>query len=165
MRYFIILTAMMVMFGCGEKAGEEAAEKMVEKAIESSFDGEAEVDIEKDSIRIESEEGEMSMTMGDSASLPADFPDDVLIYQGAELSMGMKLPQGFNLSLQTKDDRSKVSEAYLAEMTAKGWTKEMFRDMGEQRMMIFKKDERAVNVTISPNEGMTQITLTVAAED
>lgn len=165
MRYFIVFISVMVMFGCGEKAGEETAEKMVEKAIESGFDGEAEVDIEKDSIRIEAEEGEMSMTMGDSASLPDDFPDDVFIYQGAELSMGMKLPQGFNLSLQTKDDMSKVSEVYLAEMTAKGWTKEMSRDMGEQKMMFFKKDQRAVNMTIFPSEDMTQITLTVAAED
>ena len=165
MRYFIILTAMMVMFGCGEKAEEKAAEKMAEKAIESSFEGEARVDIEKDSIRIETEEGEMTMTTGDSASLPADFPKDVFIYKGAELSMAMEVPQGFNLSLQTKDDMSKVSEVYLAEMTAEGWTKEMSMDMGGGKTMAFEKDERAVSVMISSHEEMTQITLTMTAED
>ena len=165
MRYFIILTAMMVMFGCGEKAGEKAAEEIAEKAIESSFDGEAEVDIKKDSVRIETEEGEMTMSMGDSVKLPADLPEDVLMYKGAELSMAMEHPQGFNLSLQTKDDVSKVSEVYLAEMTEKGWTKEMSMDMGGQKMMAFKKDKRNVSVMISSDEEMTQITLTVAAED
>ena len=165
MRYLIILAAMMVMFGCGEKAGEKAAEEMAEKAIESSFDGEAEVDIKKDSVRIETEEGEMTMSMGDSVKLPADFPEDVFMYKGAELSMAMEHPQGFNLSLQTKDDTSKVSEVYLAEMTAKGWTKEMSMDMGGQKMMSFKKDERGVSVMISSDEEMTQINLTVAAED
>ena len=165
MRYFIMFISIMVIFGCEEKAEEKAAEEMAEKAIESSFEGEAKVDIEKGSVRIETEEGEMTMTTGDSVRLPADFPKDVLVYKGAELSMAMEHPQGFNLSLQTKDDMSKVSEVYLAEMTAKGWTKEMSMDMGGQKMMAFKKDERAVSVMISPNEDMTQITLTVAAED
>ena len=165
MRHFIMFISVMVMFGCGEKAGEKAAEEMAEKALESSFDGEAEVDIEKESIRIETEEGEMTMTMGDSVKLPADFPKDVFMYNGAELSMAMEHPQGFNLSLQTKDDMSKVLEVYLAEMTEKGWTKEMSMDMGGQKMMAFKKEERAVSVMISSDEEMTQITLTVAAEE
>jgi hypothetical protein len=165
MRYFILFISIMVMFGCGKKAGEEAAEKLAEKAMESSFDGKAKVDIEKGSVQIETEKGKMTMTTGDSVKLPADFPEDVLVYKGAKLSMAMEHPQGFNLNLQTKDDMSKVSEVYLAEMTAKGWIKEMSMDMGGQKTMAFKKDERSVSVMISPNEDMTQITLIVAAED
>jgi hypothetical protein len=164
MRYFIMFISVMVVFGCGEKAEEEAAEKMAEKAIESSFEGEAKVDIGKESIRIETEGGEMTVTSGDSAKLPGDFPEDVYIYKGADLNTAMELPEGFNLMFQTKDDSSKVSEAYLTEMEGKGWSKEMTMDMGGRKMMVFKKDERIVNVSIASQEEMTQIALTVAKE-
>ncbi|MBN1833430.1 MAG: hypothetical protein JW896_15100 [Deltaproteobacteria bacterium] len=160
MRYFIMFAAIVVMFGCGEKAEEKA----MEKAIESGMGGNAEVDIEKGSFRVQTEEGEMTMTSGDSVKLPADFPGDVFLYKGADLNTAMKLPQGFNLMFQTKDDTSKVSEAYLAEMEAKGWSKEMSMDMGGRKMLVFKKDERIVNVSIASHEEMTQIALTFAKE-
>jgi hypothetical protein len=164
MRYFIMLAAIIVMFGCGEKGGEKVAEKAMEKAIESNIGGNAKVDVEENSLRIRTEEGEMTMTAGDSAKLPADFPKDVFIYKGADLNTAMELPQGFNLVFQTKDDPSKVSEVYLAEMEEKGWSKEMSMDMGGQKMLAFKKDERGVNVSIASHEEMTQISLTVAKE-
>jgi hypothetical protein len=66
--------------------------------------------------------------------------------------------------LQTKDDSSKVSEAYLDEMRAKGWSKEMSMDMGGRKMLVFKKDERMAHVTITTDEEMTQIGLTLAKE-
>jgi hypothetical protein len=164
MRYFIMVAAMMVMFGCGEKADKKAAEKMAEKAIESSMGGKAEVDIKDNSIRVQTEEGEMTMTSGDSVKLPANFPGDIFLYKGANLNTAMELPQGFNVMFQTKDDTSKVSDTYLAEMEAKGWSKEMSMDMGGRKMLVFKKDERIVNVSIATQEEMTQIALTVSKE-
>jgi hypothetical protein len=161
MRYFIMFAAVMVMFGCGKKAEEKAAEKMAEKAIESSMGGNAEVDIEKDGLRIKTGEGEMTVTSGDSAKLPDDFPEDVYLYKGAKLKTAMKLPEGFNLMFQTKDDPSKVSEAYLDGMEAKGWSKETSMDMGGRKMMVFKKDERIGNVSITSHAEMTQIALTL----
>ena len=164
MRYFIIFTAIMVVFGCGEKSEEKAVEKVMEKAIESNMGGNAEVDIEKNSLRIQTDEGEMTMTAGDSVKMPADFPKDVFVYKGADLNAAMVHTEGFNLMFQTKDDASKVSEVYLTEMEAKGWSKEMTMDMGGQKMMVFKKDERMANVSIATDDEMTQITLTVAKE-
>ena len=104
------------------------------------------------------------MTAGDSVKLPAGFPRDVFLYKGADLNTAMELPEGFNLLFQTKDDPSKVSEAYLTEMEAKGWSREMTMDIGGRKMMVFKKDERIANVSIASHEEMTQITLTVAKE-
>jgi hypothetical protein len=160
MRYFIILAAIVVMFGCGEKG----AEKAIEKAIESNTGGNATVDVDENSLRIQTDEGEMTMTAGDSAKLPADFPKDIFLYKGAVINTAMELPTGFNLMFQTKDDSAKVSEAYLAEMEAKGWSKEMSMDMGGRKMMVFEKDQRMVNVALSTDEEMTHIALTVAKE-
>ena len=164
MRYFIMFTAIIVVFGCGEKGEEKVAEKVMEKVIESNMGGNAEVDIKENSLRIQTEEGEMTMTAGDSVKLPADFPKDVFLYKGAILITTMELPEEFHLVFQTNDDPTKVSEAYLAEMEAKRWSKEMSMDMGGRKMMAFKKDERMANVSIVPQEEMTQIALTVAKE-
>ena len=164
MRYFIILAAIILIFGCGEKGGEKVAEKVMEKAIESNTGGKATVDMEENSLRIQTEEGEMTMTAGDSAKLPVDFPKDVFLYKGADINTAMELPEGFNLMFQTKDDPSIVSEAYLSEMEEEGWAKEMTMDMGGSKMMVFKKDERMVNVTITSDEEVTQIVLSVAKE-
>jgi hypothetical protein len=164
MRYFIMFAAIMVMFGCGEKGKEKAAEKVMEKIIESNMDGKADIDIEKNSFRIQTEEGEMTMTAGDSVKLPDGFPKDVFLYKGAVLNTAMELPQGFNLMLQTKDDPSKISETYLTEMEAKGWSKEMSMDMGGRKMLAFQKDERIANVSIASHDEMTQIALTVEKE-
>ena len=72
--YVIVLAAIILMFGCGEKGGEKVAEKAMEKAIESSTGGNAKVDVGENSLRIQTEEGEMTITGGDSAKLPHDFP-------------------------------------------------------------------------------------------
>lgn len=161
MRYFIMFTAIMVMFGCGEKTGET----IIEKAIESETGGNAEIDIKENSFQLKTEEGEMKMTAGDSVKLPADFPKDIFLYKGADLSMAMEFPQVTNVMFETKDSMSKVSEAYLDEMPKTGWAKEMSMDMGDQKMMIFKKNKRMVNVAISPVEEVTQIALTVTEEE
>jgi hypothetical protein len=164
MRYFIVFTAIMVMLGCGEKVEERVAEEVMEKAIESNISGKAEIDIEENSLRVQSQEGEMIMTAGDSVQLPADFPKDIFLYEGADLNTAMEHPEGFNLIFQTKDDPSKVSEAYLDAMQTKRWIKEMSMDMGGRKMMVFKKDDRIANVSIAPAEEMTQIVLTVVKE-
>jgi len=164
MRYFIMLAVITVVFGCGKKGEEKAAEEVMEKVIESNMGGNAKVDIEKNSLRIQTEEGEMTMMSGDSIQLPADFPKDVFVYEEADLNNAMVHPEGFNLMFQTKDDSSKVSEAYLTEMEAKGWSKEMTMDMGGRKMLVFKKDERMANVSIASDDDMTQIVLTVVKE-
>ncbi len=160
MRYFIMFAAMMVVFGCGEKAGEE----IMEKALESETGGNAEIDIEENSFRLKTEEGEMTMTAGEAVKLPADFPKDIFLYRGADLNMAMELPQATNLMFETKDSVSEVSQAYLDEMRKKGWAKEMSMDMGERQMMVFTKDDRTANVSVASDEEMTQIALTVAKE-
>jgi hypothetical protein len=152
------------MLGCGEKSEEKTAETIMEKAIESETGGKAEVDIKGESIHIKTKDGEMRMTSGKSVKLPSGFPEDIFIYGDADLNTSMELPEGYNLNFQSKDDPSKISDVYLKEMTAKGWSKEMSMDMGNQKMLVFKKKERMVNVMIAPNEDMTHINLSVQKE-
>ena len=163
-RFLIIGVVLVSILGCGEKTEEKAAEKIMEKAIESQIEGKAQVNIDGDDIKIKTDDGEISISSGDSAKLPSGFPEDIFLYNKADLNASMTLPQGFQLGFESKDAPSKISEAYLKEMTAAGWSKEMSVDMGNQMMLGFTKEGRTVNVVIASNEDKTQIGLTVQKE-
>ena len=162
MRYLIcfLLSVLMIGCGCSEEAEDKVAEKIAEKAIEAQTGQKADIDVEKESMRIKTKDGEMTMTSGKAAKLPDDFPADIPICEGCTLDMAMEVPQGYSLSFTTKDDVSKVSEWYLNAMIDKGWTKEAFMDMGKQTMLVFRKGERGVNVAISHDNDQTRISLT-----
>jgi hypothetical protein len=163
----LVLLALVVclagLVGCGRKTNEAVAEKAMENAIAKQTGGKADVDIKKDSIRIQTKEGEMTMSAGGNATVPSGFPKDVWVYPGATVKMALEVPEGYTLNLATKDAVAKVSEAYLKEMTARDWTKEMSMDMGGNSMLGFKKEGRALNLVISSEEKEgTHISLTVA---
>lgn len=162
MRYLICFLVSVLVIGCScsEKAGEKVGEKIAEKAIEAQTGHKADIDVGKESMRIKTKDGEMTMTSGKAARLPDNFPEDIPIYAGSALDMAMEVPQGYSLSLTTQDDVSKVAEWYLKEMVDKGWTKEAFMEMGKQTMLVFKKGKRGANLAISHDKDQTRISLT-----
>lgn len=162
MRYLICFLVSVLVIGCScsEKAEEKVGERIAEKAIEAQTGHKADIDVDKERMRIKTQDGEMTMSSGKTAKLPDNFPEDIPICEGCALDMAMEVPQGYSLSLTTKDDVSKVSEWYLKEMIGKGWTKEAFMEMGKQTMLVFKKGERGVNLAISHDNDHTRISLT-----
>lgn len=162
MRYLICLLVSVLVVGCScsEKAEETIAEKIVEKALEAQTGQKADIDVENESMTVKTEDGEMTISSGKSAKIPDNFPKDIPMYEGYVLDMAMEVPKGYSLSFTTKDDVSKVSEWYLDEMTDQGWTKEASMDMGDQKMLVFKKGERGVNLVVAPDKDQTRIALT-----
>ena len=162
MRFLIVfaLAVLVIVCSCSEKAEENVAEKIAEKAIESQTGHKADIDVEKESVRITTKDGAMTMTSGKAAQLPDNFPADIPILEGSTLDMAMEVPQGYSLSFSTQEGVSTVSEWYLNAMIDQGWTKETVMDMGTQTMLVFSKGERGVNVAISADNGQTRISLT-----
>lgn len=152
----------LLVAGCGGSADEEA----VERKIEAETGGETEVDLSGGTMEItgETDEGEYSLTAGEETKIPDDFPGDVFIYRPSKTVMSMKVPEGHSLTLTTKDDQSKVVDAYKSEMKKNGWSQEGSMNMGDHMMLVYKKGERMANVSVIPADDKTQINLTVAAE-
>jgi hypothetical protein len=153
---------LLTVAGCGGEADEEA----IERRIETETGGEAEVDLSEGTVEVagKTEEGEYSMKAGEKAEIPDDFPDDVFIYKPSTVVVSMMVPEGQAITLTTKDDQAKVLDAYASEMEKKGWAKEGSMDMGGNKMLVYKKDERVANVSILKAGNKTQINLTVGAE-
>ncbi|MBD3320025.1 MAG: hypothetical protein GF350_02915 [Chitinivibrionales bacterium] len=158
----VVLLASVSFYGCGKKAEEKGAETMIEKAIENESGGTADVDISEGTMNIKTDDGEMSVTSGKGARIPDAFPDDILIYKGASIEAAMEVPDGFSIQLKTDDGVAKVSELYTSRMKADGWSQEASVDMGQQAMLSFKKDERAAQVVIMPDDNSTRIGLTTS---
>lgn len=158
MKYLICLVCLILTVGgCGK--GPE--EKAVEKAVEKATGADAEVDLSDQGMKIRgtTEEGAFSLSTGERTEIPKDFPTDVLVYQPSKVGAAMDMQEGQSLALTTGDESIKVAETYKREMTAGGWSEQASMTMGAQSMLVYEKDDRVVNVTITPMDGETQITL------
>ncbi len=158
----VLVCLCVAVAGCG-KAAEKIGEKMAESAIERETGGKAKVDIQGDSMKVVTKDGEHTVTVGDKAAAPKDFPSDVAIYEGAKITASVSVPDGMQVHMQTKDSPDKVIASYQA-MTKDGWTQEALMDMGEQKTLSLKKGERTVVVMASLQDKMTTVMLTVPKE-
>ena len=152
---FCLLCLVLLVGACGEKAKEEAMEKEIEKATGSDVD----VDLSKEGMKVtgKTEEGEYALTTGEDTEIPEDFPDDVFLYSPSKTIMAMKVPDGHSVSLMTKDDMTKVVDAYKREMGDKGWTEEASVTMGKNMMLTYKKEGRMTGVNLAPSDDGLQI--------
>ncbi len=132
-----------LLLGCG-KASEKATEKMMEKAI---GDG-AKVDIQGDKMTVKTSEGEFVVAGSGSASIPEGFPKDVHVFQGATITSSMKMADGMQVVLQSREPMAKVRATYVETMKAQDWTEESVMDAGDTVMLSYTKDKRSAVVVL-----------------
>jgi len=171
---FFILSLALVLAGC-EKAPEQTA---TEKEMGGSTETDTQVEVPKSETtmtesetRVEVPESEttptedtqresLTMSSGEDAEVPKDFPSDVYIYSPSEVVTTMDTPGGSVLGLTTADDAAKIAETYQREMVDRGWSEQTTVNNGEQIMLMYKNDERSANITIGSKDGASQIMVT-----
>jgi hypothetical protein len=152
----------LVLAGC-EKAPEQTA---TEKKIEDSSAADAKVDPPKNEMTITEEagEGKYTVSSGEGAEIPKDFPADVFIYRPAKVINVMDMPEGSSVGLTTADDVPTVAETYQREMTARNWSEQTSVKNGERLMLVYQKEERIANIAIGSKDGAAQIMLMVTKD-
>ncbi|MDD4872424.1 MAG: hypothetical protein PHR77_17880 [Kiritimatiellae bacterium] len=184
-KLFIVLLAVCIAgTGCGKKVSEKITEKMIEKSMEKDgmkadvkiSDGKmtinakdkdgkkSDINISGDKVTVNSTDGTATFAGGGSAKIPDNFPKDVYVYDGATVAAVVTVPEGCNMSLQTKDSSEKVIAAYKSKMGANGWKEEASYNTAQQVMISYKKDNKTANVITVSADGNTQINLTVIEE-
>jgi len=159
-----LMGAALVLSGCG-KAGDAASEKLIEKSLQHSGAKNAKVDLSKGKMTVKTAEGEMELSSGESASLPADFPKDVFVIKGAKIQMAMKTPQGVTIQMKVDKEKGQIAESYGAEMKAQGWAQESSVDMGDMSSRTYKKEKRQVAVIMTKSGDASDVMLTLTKED
>ena len=105
----------LTLSACGSDTAQESL-------IEAYADVEGlDVEIDDDTLvySVEGEDG-FSAVVGSGASVPSDFPDDVLVYEDAEITLSMETEEGFQLMLLAQATPEEVLRAYQTSLVTEG---------------------------------------------
>jgi diadenosine tetraphosphatase ApaH/serine/threonine PP2A family protein phosphatase len=85
-----------------------------------------------------------------NGKLPADYPKDVPVYDGAKviLSQSASEKNTHNLVLESNDPPEKIAEFYKKGLESNGWKIESTMNMGEMSMFTASKDKRQAVVQV-----------------
>lgn len=85
-----------------------------------------------------------------NGKLPADYPKDVPVYDGAKviLSQSASEKNTHNLVLESNDPPEKIAEFYKKGLETNGWKIESTMNMGEMSMFTASKDKRQAVVQV-----------------
>jgi hypothetical protein len=93
--------------------------------------------------------------------LPANFPEDVPQYPGAEVVKARpSTDAGISVAWSTGDDQVKVASYYADQLAAKGWATNRV-DAPEGIVIFADKGKRSATLGVTPAEGKTTIDLLV----
>lgn len=150
------LVLAVTLSGCGKKTAEKAAEKVIEKAT----NGQADVDVSGNTVKINTNTG--SYAYGDKVDLPSDFPSDVYVIDGTIKTASSDKQYGsFAVSIETSKSVSDVKSDYESKLKDKGWNITYSASAQDSSSITAEKDNRSVSVFISSSEDKTMVILSV----
>jgi purine nucleoside permease len=135
-------------------------EMMIEKAIEAGTGQKVDINTAQESITIQSGDESIAFSSGDNVKVPAAFPNDIYVYNNAQVKMAMDLPEGVSVSFLTNENVAAVRAKYEQEMARNGWSKEMSMDLNGQVIFGFQKQDRASQIMIYEDGEGTLIQIT-----
>ena len=146
----------LTLNACGSDTAQESL-------IEALADVEGlDVDIDDDTLvySVEGEDG-FSAVLGSGASVPSGFPDDVLVYEDAEITLSMQTEEGFQLMLLAQATPEEVLRAYQTSLVVEGWRSADSMVTRGLAIATYKKGSRVVSVSVSSvgDGDASQITL------
>ena len=91
------------------------------------------------------------MDMGGGAQVPADYPKDLPVYDGARviLSQSATEKNAHNLVLESNDPADKIADSYKNGLESNGWKMEGAMNMGKMNMFTAVKDKCQAVVQIA----------------
>ena len=146
--FCLVLAATLTACGC---------EKTVEKAIEQSTGGEADVDLDDGSVKVNTNEG--SLEIGEEVDLPSGFPSDIYVIDGTITAAMSTGEDTYTVSIETTKSVSEAKAKYESELENDGWDITMTLDIGEGSTIGAEKDNRSVSISIAESDGATTVVI------
>jgi hypothetical protein len=154
-KLLVIGVAATAIVGCGKKAEELTAEKI----IEAQTGGDVDISDDGASVTMKSETGEtFTMTTGEDAEMPKDYPADIFTPRDAKLNSSVVTGDGSMINYIAAGTPGEVFKAVRAEMGGKGWKEEVASETPDSAMLHYRKDNRTVQYMIGNEGGRTAVT-------
>ncbi len=147
----VILVAAGLMFTAGCK-GKSLSEKIAEKAIEKATGGKAHIDTKGESIKVKTDEGEVSY--GAANKWPEDIPEDVPKFEAGKFAAASKMSteSGASWTMAIGDVDATAVADYVQALKDSGWTEGVSSDSEKAYHFQVQKDKYAI-VLIYDKEG------------
>ena len=134
--------------------GKSPADRMAEAAIEASTGQKASVDTESGAVTFKTDQGDMKVTSGDAATLPATFPKDVYLPDGYKVASAMEMPNAFVIEIDAPGKVAPMFAEASKRMEAEGWTQRMaMQNDASSQMVVYEKANRNATLSFYDNEG------------
>lgn len=161
MRSILILVLLALgAAGCGKSAGERLGEAAISAATGH------EVDAHGGKVTFKSDQGEMQVASGASATLPVDFPKDVYLPARYTVDSVMRMPNAQVLALDTSGDIASMFAAASKHMQAQGWKQTMaMQQNASTQMLAFEKDRRNAMLTFNADGDAVKVGLQLTKQD
>ena len=162
MRHLLVLSiAALCVAGCGKSPGE----RLAEAAIEASTGQKVEVDEDGGKVSFKTDKGEMKISGGDSATLPATFPKDVYLPADYKVASTMEVPGAMIVSLETGGQVAALAADASKRMQAEGWKQTMaMQNEGDNQMFVFEKEQRNATVSFSREDDVVTVGLQLSSK-
>jgi len=157
----VLAIAVLALVGCGKSVSRKAGEKAAEKIIEAQSGGKANVDINGQNVKVETEQGKIEA--GENVKLPSDFPSDVYVIDGTiKIAISGQADEGQTVSIETDKKIEEVLSIYKEKLKSDGWNITGTMNFGEVATVIAEKDDRSVSVSTGASDGKTTVNIVVA---
>jgi len=144
------LCATLALTACGKSPSE----KLAEAAIEASTGQKADVDADNGQVTLKTDKGDMKVTSGDAAKLPANFPQDVYLPAGYKVGSVMEMPGAMVVDVEAPGNVADTFAAATAKMTSEGWKQQMaLQQTPQNQIAVYGKGDRNATLSISEAPG------------
>lgn len=158
-----------LLAACGkaqEAAEDTAAEAATEAAIESMTDAEVDVEDGGQTVSGVDEQGQaFSVSQGEAATLPADFPSDLLVPEGLVLDTSMVVGSTAFVGGTLTGDLAELSARIDAHMKGAGWTSVMAMSEAGSSTLLWQQGNRSANYMLETKpDGQLGVVISHAVE-
>ena len=148
----VLALSLVALSGCGDGDQAKEGEVKIKETGDKVVYEVAGKDGEKVTVAA-SEQG---------VSLPADFPKDVAIIQGATVKVAMAQGDQLIVHLSVPGAATSAAKFYEEALKAQGWAIETTMNMDGMSMVVAKKDNRQCSVTASAEGEGTLVQLAIS---
>jgi hypothetical protein len=145
--------------GCGKKAEEVAAEK----TLEAMTGGKVDIQDGGSTFTVDTDNGKLTMSGGESAQMPTGFPSDAYVPPDAKLATSIAAENSAMIAYAVPGDAAKLYETIRTDMQSRGWKEDMAMSTPESSVLTYSKDDRTMQYMINVEAGSTSVTQSYAA--
>ncbi len=143
------------------------AEKITESVIENATGADVDIDKDGSSVNIKTDEG--SVSYGTEQKLPDDLPDTAVMYDNQTvvgvLTSSQDDKSKWNISAETDDELSKVTEFIESEYVEKGWTELSTTTYNGVATYSYEQESLSAYISVSPADDDNKVSISYSIQE